>query len=62
MKHTKNILGAMLLTAVAAASTSCVDDTKLLFNVEKPASIAGMEYLNDYDVLKSYIKQCKSRL
>ena len=46
----------MLLTAVAAASTSCVDDTKLLFNVEKPASIAGMEYLNDYDVLKSYIK------
>ena len=56
MKHTKNILGAMLLTAVAAASTSCVDDTKLLFNVEKPASIAGMEYLNDYDVLKSYIK------
>jgi endo-1,4-beta-xylanase len=28
----------------------------LLFNVEKPASIAGMEYLNDYDVLKSYIK------
>ncbi|MBV3639720.1 endo-1,4-beta-xylanase [Bacteroides cellulosilyticus] len=56
MKHTKNILGTMLLTAVAAASTSCVDDTKLLFNVEKPASIAGMEYLNDYDVLKSYIK------
>lgn len=55
MKHTKNILGAMLLTAAAVASTSCVDDTKLLFNVEKPASIAGMEYLNDYDVLKSYI-------
>lgn len=55
MKHTKNILGAMLLTAAAVASTSCVDDTKLLFNVEKPASIAGMEYLNDYDVLKTYI-------
>ena len=51
MKHTKNILGAMLLTAVAAASTSCVDDTKLLFNVEKPASIAIL-----------YKKQCKSRL
>lgn len=53
MKHTKNILGAMLLTAVVTAS--CVDDKPLAFEVEKPASIAGMEYLNDYDVLKSYV-------
>lgn len=43
----------MLLTAVVTAS--CVDDKPLAFEVEKPASIAGMEYLNDYDVLKSYV-------
>ncbi|WP_303208854.1 endo-1,4-beta-xylanase [Bacteroides oleiciplenus] len=55
MKHIKNILGTMLLTAAAVVATSCVDDTKLLFDVEKPASIAGMEYLNQYDALKTYI-------
>ncbi|MBD9093958.1 MAG: glycosyl hydrolase family 10 [Bacteroides oleiciplenus] len=43
----------MLLTAVVTAS--CVDDKPLAFEVEKPASIAGMEYLNDYDVLKSCV-------
>ena len=53
MKYTKNILGTMLLTAVVTAS--CVDDKPLAFEVEKPASIAGMEYLNDYDVLKNYV-------
>lgn len=53
MKYTKNILGTMLLMAVVTAS--CVDDKPLAFEVEKPASIAGMEYLNDYDVLKSYV-------
>lgn len=55
MKHTKKILGTMLLTAMVVATTSCVDDSKLLFAVEKPASIEGMEYLNEYDVLKSYV-------
>ncbi len=34
---------------------SCVDDTTQLFNVEKPASIEQMEYLNEYDALKTYI-------
>lgn len=53
MKYMKNILGTMFLTAVVTAS--CVDDKPLAFDVEKPASIAGMEYLNDYDVLKSYV-------
>lgn len=55
MKHTKKILGTMLLTAAAVAVTSCVDDSKLLFAFEKPASIAGMEYLNEYDALKTYV-------
>lgn len=54
MKHTKNILGTMLLMA-AAVATSCVDDKPLTFQVEKPASVAGMEYLNDYDALKTYV-------
>ncbi len=53
MKHTNNILGAFMLTAVMAVS--CVDDTQLLFDVEKPASIANMEYLNNYGALKSYV-------
>ena len=45
----------MLLTAAAVVATSCVDDSKLLFSVDKPASIADMEYLNAYDVLKAYV-------
>ena len=35
MKHTKKILGTMLLTAAAVVATSCVDDSKLLFSVDK---------------------------
>lgn len=55
MKHTKNILGTMLLMTAVVATSSCVDDKLLAYQVEKPASIAGMEYLNDYDALKSYV-------
>lgn len=54
MKHTKIRLGIMLLMATVA-STSCVDDKLLTYEVEKPASIAGMEYLNEYDALKNYV-------
>ncbi|MDR0962865.1 MAG: endo-1,4-beta-xylanase [Mediterranea sp.] len=53
MKHTFNIVGGLLLTA--ALATSCVDDTKLLFTVEKPASVANSEYLLEYDALKTYL-------
>ena len=52
MKHTNKILGTMLFAL--AVTTSCVDDDKLEFAFEKPASIAGMEYLADYNALKSY--------
>lgn len=55
MKHTKKILGTLILAA--ATVSSCVDDSKLLFNAEKPNSIAEMEYLNDYGALKSYVDQ-----
>ena len=55
MKHTNKILGTMLL-AVAALS-SCVDDDKLLYSFEKPASIEGYEYLADYGALKTYVNR-----
>ncbi len=56
MKHENKILGATLL-AVAALATSCVDDDKLGYAFEKPSSIAGMEYLADYDALKTYVNR-----
>jgi endo-1,4-beta-xylanase len=34
---------------------SCADDSQMLFKVNKPGSLAQMEYLNDYDALKSYV-------
>ena len=53
MKHTINILGAFILLLVFAVS--CVDDAIDDFIVEKPESIIELEYLNQYDLLKSYI-------
>ena len=53
MKHTINILGAFILLSIFAVS--CVDDAIDDFIVEKPESVKEMEYLNDYNVLKSYI-------
>lgn len=41
------------------ATTSCVDDVMKKYEVEKPESIAQYEYLNSYDVLKSYIDRSK---
>ena len=53
MKHTINMIGVVFL--ILAMASSCVDDTRQLFEVEKPASIAQLEYLNEYDALKTYI-------
>ncbi|WP_205461847.1 endo-1,4-beta-xylanase [Mangrovibacterium lignilyticum] len=47
----KILLGAVTLSVMV----SCVDDSLLDYKVEKPESIAKLEYLNDYDVLKSYV-------
>lgn len=58
MKYTNKLFGTMLLAV--AALTSCVDDDKLQFAYEKPASIAGYEYLNDYDALKTYVNRSAS--
>ena len=53
MKHTINMIGVVFL--ILAMANSCVDDTRQLFEVEKPASITQLEYLNEYDALKTYI-------
>ncbi len=58
MKFTKNILGFVIL--ILAIGTSCVDDSQLLYKVEKPLSIEHMEYLNSYDALKTYINNSAS--
>ena len=55
MKHSNKILGTMLIAM--AVTTSCVDDDKLQYSFEKPASIAGYEYLADYDALKTYVNR-----
>ena len=56
MKNINYILGCTLLSA-AMLTTSCVDDSMLDFQVDKPAAIAELEYLNDYDFLKSYVNR-----
>ncbi|TCO10695.1 endo-1,4-beta-xylanase [Natronoflexus pectinivorans] len=58
MKHTINILASCFLILIFAVS--CVDDSIDFFEVEKPESIAELEYLNDYDVLKAYVDRAAS--
>jgi GH35 family endo-1,4-beta-xylanase len=49
-------LTKLWLSAIAVSLlASCADDSKLLFEKDKPANVAELEYLRDYDVLKSYI-------
>lgn len=48
---TKLWLSAIALSVLA----SCADESKLLFEKSKPANLAELEYLKDYDVLKEYI-------
>lgn len=52
----KLLLGAVSILFMA----SCVEDSLLDYLVEKPESIARLEYLNDYDVLKSYVDRSAS--
>lgn len=46
--------------ALGMAVGSCADDAILPYSVQKPASIAQYEYLNDYDVLKSYVDRTQN--
>ena len=52
MKYTnKLLLGTLALGALSA----CTDDSMLPYDVgAKPESLSQYEYLNNYDVLKSY--------
>lgn len=53
MKHIMKNTGTLI--AVAALMSACVDNELPDFAVEKPTSIAQLEYLNDYNNLKSYV-------
>lgn len=52
MKHINKFwTGAIALTILA----SCADESLLDYSVEKPANLIELEYLQDYEVLKSHI-------
>lgn len=53
MKHLMKNTGTLI--AVAALFSACVDNELPGFDVEKPESIAQLEYLNDYNALKTYV-------
>jgi GH35 family endo-1,4-beta-xylanase len=53
MKNKNKIIGTFLL--MITIMVSCVDDMQLTFDVTKPALTADMEYLNEYDVLNTYV-------
>lgn len=55
----KRYMKLLPVLALGLAMGSCVDDAILPYPVEKPESIAQYEYLNNYDVLKSYIDRTK---
>lgn len=54
--HYKNIFPILSVFTVMSA---CTDDTPLDYEVTKPESVAQYEYLNTYDVLKSYVDRSK---
>jgi endo-1,4-beta-xylanase len=49
-------ISAMALSVLA----SCADDIKPAFDAQKPATLAQLEYLREYDVLKSYVNRSAS--
>ena len=55
MKYTNKFLGALCLTAFGFAS--CADDYSLLdYEVgQMPADLAAVEYLKEYDDVKTYV-------
>lgn len=55
----KRYMKLIPIIALGLSMGSCVDDAVLPYEVQKPESIAQYEYLNAYDVLKSYIDRSK---
>lgn len=53
MKQIIKVLAVFSLLLIFVVS--CVDNPIESYDVEKPASITEMEYLNDYDALKTYV-------
>ncbi|HYF68240.1 MAG TPA: endo-1,4-beta-xylanase [Ohtaekwangia sp.] len=56
----KSIIKLWLSAFTLSVLASCADDSKLLFKKNKPASLAELEYLNNYDVLKAYVNRDES--
>ena len=57
MKYLNKLwLGAFSLVALV----SCTENSLLDYKVDKPGSLIGNEYLNEYDVLKSYVDRSVS--
>ena len=57
MKYLNKLwLGAFALIALV----SCTENSLLDYKVDKPESLIGKEYLNDYDVLKLYVDRSAS--
>ena len=56
MKQYHKIIAGIILTIGVSA---CTDETLLSYSVEKPESLIQYEYLNNYDVLKSYVDRAK---
>lgn len=59
MEKMKRYMKLLSMIALGLSIGSCVDDAVLPYEVQKPESIAQYEYLNAYDVLKSYIDRSK---
>lgn len=55
----KRYIRLLSIVALGLSMESCVDDAVLEYSVQKPESIARYEYLNAYDVLKSYVDRAK---
>lgn len=60
MENMNQYIKLLPALALGMSMASCVDDAILPYTVEKPTSIAQYEYLNSYDVLKSYIDRTGS--
>src|SRR5574344_662352 len=52
-QYCKLLIGAMCFTAFA----SCADNSQLDFTASEPESLANLDYLKKYDVLKNYVNR-----
>lgn len=55
MNDMKNIKNILLCIITSALVVSCADNDKLDFSVEKPDNLKNREFLDQYNVLKTYV-------